>query len=96
MLHSATVIGAVVISAAVILSGTFAALIPSGVTTLIQVALAVIIGLMIIVITLPLMLSATVQWIAKSQSITGKGTSASEASTVQVNTASADANHKKK
>ncbi|WP_057820684.1 MMPL family transporter [Schleiferilactobacillus perolens] len=69
MLHSATVIGAVVISAAVILSGTFAALIPSGVTTLIQVALAVIIGLVILVITLPLMLSATVQWVAKSQAM---------------------------
>lgn len=55
------VIGAVVISAAIILSGTFAALIPSGVLTLIQVALAVIIGLIILVIILPVVISAAIR-----------------------------------
>ncbi|MGE7919669.1 MMPL family transporter [Viridibacillus sp. NPDC093762] len=40
-------IGAVVLSAAVILGGTFAALIPSGILTLIQVALVVIVGLVL-------------------------------------------------
>ncbi|MFD1319054.1 MMPL family transporter [Loigolactobacillus zhaoyuanensis] len=55
------VIGAVVISAAIILSGTFAALIPSGVLTLIQVAMAVIIGLVILVIILPVVISAAIR-----------------------------------
>jgi RND superfamily putative drug exporter len=57
---AATVIGAVVISAAVILSGTFAAMIPSGITTLIQVALAVIIGLILLVFLLPLVMSSVI------------------------------------
>ena len=60
MLNAATAIGTVVISAAIILSGTFAALIPSGVTTLIQVALGVIFGLVILVIILPLTLSSLI------------------------------------
>ncbi|GAB5056673.1 MMPL family transporter [Companilactobacillus alimentarius] len=60
MLRAATAIGAVVISAAIILSGTFAALIPSGVTTLIQVALGVIIGLVALVFLLPLTLSSVI------------------------------------
>lgn len=60
MLNAATAIGTVVISAAIILSGTFAALIPSGVTTLIQVALGVIFGLIILVIFLPLTLSSLI------------------------------------
>lgn len=60
MLNAATAIGPVVISAAIILSGTFAALMPSGVTTLIQVALGVIFGLIILVIILPLTLSALI------------------------------------
>ena len=46
--HAAQAVGTVVMSAVVILSGTFAALIPSGVMTLIQVAIAVIIGLIIL------------------------------------------------
>lgn len=58
MLNAATSIGTVVISAAIILSGTFAALMPSGVTTLIQVALGVIFGLIILVIILPLTMSS--------------------------------------
>jgi len=60
MLNAATAIGTVVISAAIILSGTFAALMPSGVTTLIQVALGVIFGLIILVIILPLTLSSLI------------------------------------
>ncbi|KRM92313.1 MMPL family transporter [Fructilactobacillus florum] len=54
-------IGVVVLSAAVILGGTFAALIPSGVLTLIQVAIAVIIGLLILVLILPVILPAAIK-----------------------------------
>ncbi|WP_424321121.1 MMPL family transporter [Lacticaseibacillus chiayiensis] len=57
---AATVIGAVVISAAIILSGTFAAMIPSGITTLIQVALVVIFGLILLVFLLPLVMSSVI------------------------------------
>lgn len=60
MLKAATTIGAVVVSAAIILGGTFAALIPSGVTTLIQVALGVIFGLVILVILLPIAMSGLI------------------------------------
>lgn len=62
ILNSATIIGAVVVSAAVILGGTFAALMPSGVITLIQVAMVVIVGLIILVITLPIIMSAMIKW----------------------------------
>lgn len=48
-------------SAIVILSGTFAALIPSGVMTLIQVAIAVIIGLLILLTVLPIIMSAYIK-----------------------------------
>lgn len=61
ILRAATVIGAVVMSAIVILSGTFAALIPSGVMTLIQVAIAVIIGLLILLTVLPIIMSAYIK-----------------------------------
>lgn len=53
IIKASNVIGTVVLSAAIILSGTFAALMPSGVLTLIQVALVVIIGLIILVFTIP-------------------------------------------
>lgn len=59
ILEACTVIGTVVISAAVILGGTFAALIPSGVPTLIEVAIGVIIGLAILVFLMPINLSAS-------------------------------------
>ncbi len=50
-------IGGVVLSAALILGGTFAALIPSGVLTLIQVASVVIIGLLLLsLLALPILL----------------------------------------
>lgn len=61
MVKSASIIGTVVISAAIILSGTFAALMPSGVPTLIQVAMAVIIGLVILVIILPVIIPSTIR-----------------------------------
>lgn len=60
IVEASGIIGAVVISAAVILSGTFAALMPSGVLTLIQVALGVIIGLVILVVILPVILPAAI------------------------------------
>lgn len=59
-------IGTVVISASVILAGTFAALIPSGVLTLIQVALVVIVGLILLVILIPLVLPAVIQLTTQS------------------------------
>ena len=52
MLQACDIIGTVVISAAIILGGTFAALIPSGVPTLIEVALCVDIGLLLLVFLL--------------------------------------------
>ncbi|WEV43898.1 MMPL family transporter [Lactobacillus sp. ESL0684] len=61
ILKACGVIGTVVVSAAIILGGTFAALIPSGVPTLIEVALAVIIGLIILVFILPLILPAAIK-----------------------------------
>ena len=59
ILEACTIIGTVVISAAIILGGTFAALIPSGVPTLIEVAIGVIIGLLILVFLMPINLSAS-------------------------------------
>lgn len=61
MVKSAGIIGTVVISAAIILCGTFAALIPSGVPTLIEVAMAVIIGLIILVFIIPVIIPSTVR-----------------------------------
>lgn len=55
-------IGTVVISAALILGGTFAALIPSGVLTLIQVAFVVIVGLALLsFIAMPILLPALIK-----------------------------------
>lgn len=61
MLEACDIIGTVVISAAVILGGTFAALIPSGVPTLIEVALCVDIGLLLLVFLLPINMSAAMK-----------------------------------
>lgn len=61
MVKSAGIIGTVVISAAIILSGTFAALMPSGVPTLIEVAMVVIIGLIILVFIIPVIIPSTVR-----------------------------------
>lgn len=60
IVRAATIIGTVVISAAIILSGTFAALIPSGIPTLIEVAMTVITGLIILVIIIPLVVPSTI------------------------------------
>ena len=60
IVRASGVIGAVVMSAALILSGTFAALMPSGVLTLIQVALGVIFGLVILVFIIPVILPALI------------------------------------
>lgn len=57
---AASAMGTVVISAAIILSGTFASLIPSGIPTLIEVAMAVIIGLIILVVILPIVMPSTI------------------------------------
>ena len=61
ILKACAIIGTVVISAAIILGGTFAALIPSGISTLIEVALTVDVGLLILVFILPITLSAAVK-----------------------------------
>ncbi|QNQ81318.1 MMPL family transporter [Lactobacillus sp. PV034] len=61
ILQASSFIGTVVISAAIILGGTFAALIPSGVPTLIEVAMGVIIGLFLLVFLLPINMSAVVK-----------------------------------
>ncbi|EJQ95956.1 X-X-X-Leu-X-X-Gly heptad repeats protein [Bacillus cereus MC118] len=62
-------IGGVVLSAALILGGTFAALIPSGVLTLIQVALVVGIALILLaLIVMPILLPALIGLTSKIQS----------------------------
>ena len=61
ILKACAFIGTVVISAAIILGGTFAALIPSGVPTLIEVAMGVIIGLFLLVFLLPINMSAAIK-----------------------------------
>lgn len=66
------VIGAVVISAAIILSGTFAALMPSGVLTLIQVAMVVIIGLIILVFIIPIVLPGLISLTYGDRGASGK------------------------
>lgn len=53
-------IGTVIISAAIILSGTFAALIPSGIPTLIEVAMTVIVGLIILVLIMPEVMTSVI------------------------------------
>lgn len=70
MVEAARNIGSVVISAAIILGGTFAALIPSGVLTLIEVAFVVIIGLVLLsFLLLPIFIPALVSIMEK---LTGK------------------------
>ncbi|NWL89643.1 MMPL family transporter [Paenibacillus sp. 79R4] len=58
---SAIHIGGIVISAAIILSGTFAALMPSGVLSLIEIAIVVITGLLLLsLIILPVLIPACI------------------------------------
>lgn len=61
ILKACSIIGTVVVSAAIILGGTFAALIPSGIPTLIEVALTVIVGLLILVFILPITMTSAVK-----------------------------------
>ncbi|PCE84474.1 transporter [Lactiplantibacillus plantarum] len=61
IVRASAVIGAGVLSAALILSGTFAALMPSGVLTLIQVAMVVIIGLIILVFAIPTIIPSLIR-----------------------------------
>lgn len=61
IVQAAGIIGSVVISAVVILGGTFAALMPSGVMTLIQVAIGVILGLIILVFAIPIVFPALIK-----------------------------------
>jgi RND superfamily putative drug exporter len=61
IVKSAGIIGTVVISAAIILGGTFAALMPAGVLTLTQVAIGVISGLVILVFLIPAMNSSLIR-----------------------------------
>ena len=61
IIAAAKSIGGVVISAVVILAGTFAALIPSGVISLIEIAITVIIGLLLLsFVMLPILLPALI------------------------------------
>ncbi|SDB94876.1 MMPL family transporter [Shouchella lonarensis] len=81
MKEAARHIGGVVISAAIILGGTFAALYPSGVLTLIQVATLVIVGLALLsVLLLPVMLPGLmrldqilVRWSGRKRDFSEKG-----------------------
>ena len=66
-------IGGVVLSAALILGGTFAALIPSGVLTLIQVASVAVIGLLLLAfIIMPVLLPALMGLTGKMKGYTKK------------------------
>ncbi|MFP7485153.1 MMPL family transporter [Priestia filamentosa] len=59
MVISMRKMGSVIITAAIILAGTFAAMIPSGVLTLVQVATVIIIGLLLYgIVILPLLIPA--------------------------------------
>lgn len=61
IVEAARHIGGVVISAAIILGGTFAALIPSGILTLIQVATVVMVGLLMLsVLMLPILVPSLI------------------------------------
>ncbi|WP_017729276.1 MMPL family transporter [Halalkalibacterium ligniniphilum] len=68
IVQAARHIGGVVISAAIILGGTFAALIPSGVITLIQVATVVIVGLILLsLVMLPIFIPALIGLVHKQK-----------------------------
>jgi len=61
MVKSMSKMGSVIITASLILAGTFGAMIPSGVLTLVQVATIVIIGLLLYgMVILPLLIPAVV------------------------------------
>ncbi|MFJ5563219.1 MMPL family transporter [Lysinibacillus xylanilyticus] len=63
-------IGGVIISAAIILGGTFAALIPSGIITLIEVAMTVILGLFLLsFVMLPIFIPALLSAVGRIRRI---------------------------
>lgn len=65
-------IGKVVISAAVILGGTFAALIPSGILTLVEIALVVIIGLVFLcLVMMPLFIPGVISLMERLRGASG-------------------------
>ncbi|UFU00392.1 MMPL family transporter [Radiobacillus kanasensis] len=66
LLHAMKNMGTVIISAAVILGGTFAAMLPSGVLSLLQIATVVLIGLFLYaLIMLPLFIPVMVRFFGK-------------------------------
>ncbi|MDP4113562.1 MAG: MMPL family transporter, partial [Bacillota bacterium] len=61
VVRSMSKMGSVIITAAIILAGTFAAMMPSGVNTLMQVASVIIIGLLLYgLVILPLFIPAII------------------------------------
>ena len=69
IIPAASEMGGVIVSAAIILGGTFAALIPSGIITLIQVAITVMVGLVLLsVFVMPMLLPACFGLLEKVQS----------------------------
>ena len=73
IIDAAKYIGGVVLSAALILGGTFAALIPSGIVTLMQVAILVLIGLVLLsFIMLPVFLPASLGLTKKLKNLLSK------------------------
>lgn len=73
IMPAAASMGGVIISAAIILGGTFAALIPSGIMTLLQVAIAVMIGLLLLsIIIMPILLPACFGLVNKVQNLMKK------------------------
>lgn len=67
LLRATTVIGSTVNSAGIILAGTFAAMIPSGVITLIQVAMVVILGIAMLVLVIPVVMAIIIRLQVKAQ-----------------------------
>lgn len=73
IIDAAKHMGGVVLSAALILGGTFAALIPSGIVTLMQVAILVLVGLVLLsFITLPVFLPAVLGLPKKLKNLVSK------------------------
>ena len=73
IVQAAKHIGGVVLPAAIILGGTFAALVPSGILTLIEVALIVIVGLLFLsFITMPIFIPSMMSITAKLRGFLNK------------------------
>lgn len=84
ILKATSKVGGVIASAAMILSGTFAAMYPSGVLTLVQLATVVIIGLVLIAfVLLPLFMPAVIS--LKERIISNKAYDFADSSTIYSN-----------